>query len=180
MASMAQQDPRSARSASTQARSNDLIDRVRVLRIEGTDDEARAFVLREAEDLGEESVLEIAIDFDPQDDPQDDPNDSRDLRDALQSRGVLMQVRENGRRAFCLVMRRAGSPEILDLSELEAPLPMEAILETAGALRPGESFFARTPCFPRPLLSLLDRRPLDWQVAEEPDGGGLVWVGRPG
>ena len=90
-----------------------------------------------------------------------------------------MQSFENERRAFRLVIQHAGSPAVLDLSDLEAPLPMEAILEAAAALRGGESLFARTPCFPRPLLSLLDRRGLDWEAVEESGGCGLVWVGRP-
>jgi hypothetical protein len=180
MASMAQQDLESVRSASTQECSDDPIDHVRVLRIEGTGDEARRLVLREAEELGENSVLEIEIDFHPSEDPGEDPSGPGDLHDALRSRGVVTQVRENNGRTFCLVIRRADSPAIMDLSGLEAPLPMEAILEAAGTLRAGESLFARTPCFPRPLISLLDRRALDWQIVEEPDGGGLVWVGRPG
>jgi len=168
---MAQQDRESVRSASTQGRSGDPTDRVRVIQIAGRGDEARTLVLREAEELGEMSVLGIEIDF--------DPNVPGDLLDALQSRGVVTQVRANERRALYLVIRRDSSPAIMDLSDLEAPLPMEAILEAAGALCAGESLFARTPCFPRPLFSLLDRRRLDWQVVEEPDGSGLVWVGRP-
>jgi hypothetical protein len=173
---MAQQDRKSVRSASRQARSDDRPDRVRVVQIQGSGDEARALVLRAAEELGDLSVLELEVDFNPE--APIHPHGLHGLHDALQSHGLVMQVFENERRAFCLVIRRTGSPAVMDLSDLEAPLPMEAILEAAAALRAGESLFARTPCFPRPLLSLLDRRGLDWQVVEEPDGGGLVWVGR--
>lgn len=171
---MAQQDPKSVRSASRQARPDDPTDRVRLIQIEGTGDEAWALVLRAADELGDMSALELEVDFNPE-----DSHDPGGLRDALQSRGLVMQAFENERRAFCLVIRHADSPAVLDLSDLEAPLPMEAILEAAATLGAGEFLFARTPCFPRPLLSLLDRRGLDWQVVEEPDGGGLVWVGRP-
>jgi uncharacterized protein (DUF2249 family) len=68
----------------------------------------------------------------------------------------------------------------MDLCELEAPLPMERILEAVAELRPGEALIARTPCFPRPLLAQLDRRKLDWEAAEAADASGLVWVGRSG
>jgi len=96
---MAQQDRKSVRSASKQAPADGLPDRVRVIRIKGTGDEARALVLREAEQLGETSALEIEVDF--------DPGDSGDLRDALRSRGVSMQGLENARPAFCLVIRHS-------------------------------------------------------------------------
>jgi hypothetical protein len=79
-----------------------------------------------------------------------------------------------------LLLQPPGEPEWMDLLDLEAPLPMERLLEAAAALRPGEALLARTPCFPRPLLAQLDRRGLDWEMAEAADASGLVWIGRPG
>ena len=147
---------------------------MRLIRIDGSGDEARALVLRAADQLGKMSVLEFEVDFDPE-----DPEDPGGLHDLLQSRGLVVQAFGNDRRPFCLVIRHVGSPAVLDLSDLEAPLPMETILEASAALRAGESLFARTPCFPRPLLSLLDRRELHWEAVEDSGGCGLVWVGRP-
>ncbi len=79
-----------------------------------------------------------------------------------------------------LLFQHPGGPELIDLRDLEAPLPMEQILEAAGGLQPGEALFARTPCFPRPLLAQLDRRKLDWEAAEAADGSGIVWIERSG
>jgi hypothetical protein len=78
-----------------------------------------------------------------------------------------------------LLLQPPGEPALMDLCELEAPLPMEQVLEAAALLQPGHTLIARTPSFPRPLLAQLDRRELDWEAAEASDKSGLVWVGRP-
>lgn len=68
---------------------------------------------------------------------------------------------------------------LLDLRDLEAPLPLERILEASAGLAPGGELLARTPCFPRPLFRFLDERGMDWEAVEEPDGTALVYLRRP-
>jgi len=68
---------------------------------------------------------------------------------------------------------------ILELRELEAPEPMQRILEAAAKLAPGAALLARTPCYPRLLFPQLEGRRLAWAAVEEPDGSGLVYVRRP-
>jgi len=74
---------------------------------------------------------------------------------------------------------REPAPEVLDLRDLEAPEPLQRILEACAALAPGASLAARTPRYPEMLLPQLERRGLAWRVVEEPDGSGLVRVRRP-
>jgi hypothetical protein len=74
---------------------------------------------------------------------------------------------------------RLSPQAVLDLRDLPAPEPMERILEACARLAPGGAIAARTPRFPRMLLSLLDRRRLHWAALEEADGTGLVYAERP-
>ncbi len=130
---------------------------------------ARAFVMQQLQALPEGCILEIELGFDPS-----------DFLGELAERGAHAQLQKIARRRWMLLLQPPGERELLDLCDLEAPLPMERLLEAAAALRPGEALVARTPCFPRPLLAQLDRRGLDWERAEAADASGLVWVGRPG
>jgi uncharacterized protein (DUF2249 family) len=125
--------------------------------------------MQQLQALPEGSVLEIELDFDPS-----------DFLDELAERGAHPRLEKIARRRWMLLLQPPGESELLDLCDLEAPLPMEQILEAAAELRPGEALIARTPCFPRPLLAQLDGRELDWEAAEAADASGLIWVGRPG
>ena len=78
-----------------------------------------------------------------------------------------------------LLERFADAGATLDLRDLEAPEPMQRILEAAARLAPGGALLARTPCFPRMLFPQLERRRLAWAAVEEPDETGLVYVRRP-
>jgi len=145
-------------------------DRIRHSRLDSNAPEAaQAFVMQQLQALAEGCLLEIEFGFDPS-----------DLLDELEERGAHAQLEKIARRRWMLLLQPPGERELLDLCDLEAPLPMERLLEAAAALRPGEALVARTPCFPRPLLAQLDRRELDWEMAEAADASGLVWVGRPG
>lgn len=168
---MAHQGTIRARSRSMQSREDDHsgAGRIQQARSEdGAPDAVRGFVMRQLEALPVGGVLEIELGVEP-----------GTLLDELAERGAPACVEKLARRRWMLLLRRPGEPDLLDLCDLEAPLPMERILETAAALRPGGELIARTPCFPRPLLAQLDRRGFDWEAAEAADGSGLVWVGRP-
>lgn len=134
-----------------------------------TPETARAFVMQQLESLPEGCVLEIELGFDPS-----------DFLAELAERGAPAQVQKLAKRRFMLLLQPPGEPQLVDLCDLEAPLPMERILEAVAELHPGEAMIARTPCFPRPLLAQLDLRNLDWQAAEAADTSGLIWIGRPG
>jgi len=143
--------------------------RIRHARAEGDAPQAAcAFVLSQFQALPRGCVLEIEFEFDP----------SGLLAD-LSERGAPAQCRKTSRRRWLLSLQPTGDRALIDLCDLEAPLPMERILQTAAGLEPGHGVIARTPCFPNPLLAELDRRGLDWEAAESTDSSALVWVGRP-
>jgi uncharacterized protein (DUF2249 family) len=76
--------------------------------------------------------------------------------------------------------RPAPEAEILDLRDLEAPEPLQRILEASAHLAPGQSLRARTPRYPRMLFPHLEARGLEWEAQEQADGSALVHVRRPG
>ena len=69
--------------------------------------------------------------------------------------------------------------EILDLRDLEAPEPLERILEASARLAPGTSLLAHTPRYPRLLFPHLEQRSLEWKAREQRDGSALVWIRKP-
>ena len=81
-------------------------------------------------------------------------------------------------RRWSIEVRAAGAPELLDLRELEAPEPLQRILEAAAALEPGAALLARVPRFPRTLLPQLEQRGLAFEIFEEPDESALVHLRR--
>jgi len=161
-----------ARSGSMQGREggDSNVGRIRHSRFESNElDAAHAFVMRQLQALPKGCVLEIELGLDPS-----------DILDDIKERGAPARVQKIARHRWMLLLQPPGERELMDLCDLEAPLPMERILEAAAELRPGEALIARPPCFPRPLLAQLDRRGLDWEAAEAADTSALVWVGRPG
>jgi len=98
---------------------------------------------------------------------------------SLTERGHAAEARECSRKVWSLEVRPSGSPEILDLRDLEAPEPLERMLEAAARLAPGESLLARLPRFPRLLPPQLARRGLPWEIYEERDRSSLVHVRKP-
>jgi uncharacterized protein (DUF2249 family) len=146
------------------------LERIRHVRADGRALEAaHASVVSHLQALPDGCVLEIECNFDP----------SSSLDD-LAERGAQVWVRKIARRRWVLSLQPPGDRRLIDLCDLEAPIPMERVLEAAAALEPGEALIARTPCFPRPLLAQLDQRGLDWEAAEADDESALVWVRRPG
>jgi hypothetical protein len=144
--------------------------RIRHSRFDGSAPEAALeFVMQQLQALPKGCVLESELGCDPS-----------DFLEELAERGAHAQVQKIARRRWMLLLQAPGEHALMDLCDLEAPLPMEQILETAGQLGAGEALIARTPCFPRPLLTQLDRRELDWEAAEAADTSGLIWIRRPG
>jgi TusA-related sulfurtransferase len=70
------------------------------------------------------------------------------------------------------------TPEVLDLSELSPPEPLERLLHAAAALGPGESLVALLPRDPVHARPHLVARGLAVEVAVRPDGRALVTVRR--
>jgi AcrR family transcriptional regulator/uncharacterized protein (DUF2249 family) len=101
------------------------------------------------------------------------------LLSLLASRGYRAATREFAPECWGVEVLATSAPAIEDLRELEAPEPLERILEISAKLAPGEACAARTPRHPRLLLPRLDERGLDCAVYEEPDGTALVYVRRP-
>jgi hypothetical protein len=136
-----------------------------------TDAEPAAALEQIAQRLGElaaDGLLSVTLPYDP-----------AALAAELAERGHRASTERSGRASFVLDVAGPGAPEVLDLRELEAPEPLERLLEASARLVPGASLLARTPRFPRMLLPQLERRALDWEVCEEPAGSGLVHVRRP-
>jgi hypothetical protein len=96
----------------------------------------------------------------------------------LAARGVPAAVTGDGHGCWALELRGPDAPPPMDLRELEAPEPLQRILEASAALSPGSALLARTPRFPRMLIPQLERRSLYWEAFEEPDETALVYVRR--
>ena len=69
-------------------------------------------------------------------------------------------------------------PDIVDLRGLEAPEPMEKILQACAQLGPDDYYLAHLPHVPGPLFPILATRGLDWQVFEQADESALVLIRR--
>jgi AcrR family transcriptional regulator/uncharacterized protein (DUF2249 family) len=101
------------------------------------------------------------------------------LLSLLSARGYRAAAREFAPDCWGVEVLAPSAPAIEDLRELEAPEPLERILEASATLAPGEACAARTPRHPRLLLPQLEERGLRYEVYEEPDGTALVYVWRP-
>lgn len=97
----------------------------------------------------------------------------------LERRGYRSRETETDSGDWRIEVLLEGSPDVTDLSHLEAPEPLERVLSDAARLEPGETLLARVPRFPRLLFPHLEERGLDWDAAESPDGTALVQVRRP-
>ncbi len=126
-------------------------------------------VSRALERVPEDGVLKMRLACDPE-----------PLAAPLRRRGFRVRSERLAADHWSLELQPEGGPAILDLRDLEAPEPMERILEACAKLAPGAALMARTPCYPRPLFSQLEHRALLWAACEEPDGSALVHVRRPG
>jgi hypothetical protein len=125
-------------------------------------------VVERLETLPPGGALKLEVGFEP-----------AGLMASLTERGLDAGACECARGVWSLEVRPSGSPEIVDLRDLEAPEPLERMLEAAARLGPGDSLLARLPRFPRMLLPQLARRGLPWEIYEERDRSALVHVRKP-
>jgi len=125
-------------------------------------------VAERLETLTPGGALELEVGFEP-----------AALVASLSERGLSAEACECSRGVWSLEVRPAGSPEIIDLRDLEAPEPFERMLEAAARLAPGDALLARLPRFPRLLPPQLAKRGLPWEIYVERDGTSLVHVRRP-
>ncbi len=94
----------------------------------------------------------------------------------LTERAHLVVVRQIGDGVWSLDIVVDGAPSIDELLDLEPPEPLERVLEATASLAAGETYIARLPRFPRPLVPHLSRRALEFEIAEADDGTALLHV----
>ena len=123
-----------------------------------------ADVLGALEGLADDGVLLLIAPFQP-----------RPLLALLEGRGFHADLSQVGA-AFEVEIRAPAAPEVLELRELEAPGPLEAVLAGAAGLQSGQALIARVPRVPRMLLPHLEERGLAWCAVERADGSALLHV----
>jgi TetR/AcrR family transcriptional regulator len=97
----------------------------------------------------------------------------------MESRGYIVGVQKISTKEWVMEVVGELAPEIKDYRDLEAPEPMQKILEQVETLAPGEAMMARVPRVPHPLFVRLKERGLRWEVIENKDGTALVHIRRP-
>jgi len=124
-------------------------------------------IIRAAVDgLGSGGVLELQTPFRP-----------GPLLALLRGEGHAVAHRELAPDHHVILVRKDG-PEPVDLTDLEAPEPMEAALVAARNLGPGDVWVGRTPRPPQLLADRLTPDGLHVQLHAEPEGTGLVLIWR--
>ncbi|MCP4007689.1 MAG: DUF2249 domain-containing protein [bacterium] len=101
------------------------------------------------------------------------------LLSLLGGRGYRLSARELEPGLWGVEIQPPGAAEIADYCDLEAPLPLERILEATPGLESGDALLARVPREPRMLFPHLKERGLTWEVHREFDGSALICVRRP-
>ena len=125
-----------------------------------------ADVLGALEGLDDDGALLLTAPFQP-----------RPLLALLEGRGLRITHSEhNG--VHEVEVLAAGAPEPLELRQLEAPGPLEAVLAGSAQLAPGGALIARVPRVPRMLLPHLQERGMSWSVVERADGSALLHLRR--
>lgn len=98
------------------------------------------------------------------------------LIESLQTQANRFNVRQLAEDAIDVEILGPHAPEIMDLTDLEAPGPMEKVLLACSRLEAGQSILARLPRVPVMLFPHLDKRGLSWCVHEEADQSALLMV----
>lgn len=125
-----------------------------------------AQILAALSELGPGSLLVVTAPFRP-----------KPLEALLSGRGHRVEVFKGSKDTFDLVCVVGGAPALLDLRDLEPPLPMEQVLVAAERLTQGEVLHAHLPRYPRMLLPQLAQRGFAHEVIELGDGTTLLRVG---
>ena len=107
------------------------------------------------------------------------PFEPRPLLSLMRGRGHLVRCEKLDERVHAVEIVVGGAPEVLQLTDLEPPEPLERVLEGVERLGPGEVLIAHVPRFPRLLLPRLEERGVGVEAHERPDGSALVRVRRP-
>ena len=99
----------------------------------------------------------------------------------LEGRGLRVRVTAWAKDHHALLGLVPPAEDPVDLRGLEAPEPLERVLQETARLRAGESFLAHTPRFPRLLLGRLAEEGVSVNVHQEPDGSALIlcWRSSP-
>ncbi|NOY89692.1 MAG: DUF2249 domain-containing protein [Deltaproteobacteria bacterium] len=96
----------------------------------------------------------------------------------LEERHFRLTLEERREGVFSLLICAPDAPELLDLSELPAPEPFEAVLAAVAGLGDDASMLFRVPQMPNLLLPRLAERGFECRVAEHEDGAVLLHVER--
>lgn len=94
------------------------------------------------------------------------------LEEELRSRGLHVEAQGHLR-----VGRKAFRP-LVELTGMEPPAPMEAILTASVELGPEEIYLAHLPHYPAPLIPRLSSRPVQFEFAYRADRSALLWMRR--
>ena len=97
----------------------------------------------------------------------------------LKDEGYRTEVEDLGAREHLVMIFGSEAPPLVDLSELEAPLPLEHVLAASATLRPGSAAHFRVPRVPHLLLPRLRERGVDHAFHELRDGRALLTIWRP-
>ncbi len=92
----------------------------------------------------------------------------------LTEKGHGVSVREIAAEMWIVDIVVGGEIEIENLELLEAPLPLERVLEAVSTLASGAVFLARLPKYPSLLLPHLSARNVDFRILETADGTALL------
>lgn len=98
---------------------------------------------------------------------------------ALAERGLVTEPAVPCAGAWLVRVSRRPLPPLADLSELEPPEPMAAVLHASARLGSGEVFAARLPRYPLHLIPELRRREQRFAIAERPDGTAVLLLWAP-
>ncbi|MEE9384117.1 MAG: TetR/AcrR family transcriptional regulator [Nannocystaceae bacterium] len=125
-------------------------------------------LLRAVIPLHSSGLLEVTVPFRP-----------GPLINLLTRKGYKVDSHERAPDSWSMQVRGPTAPSIVDWSMLEAPEPMERVIEAVSDLGTGRCLIARLPRNPRQVLPILIARGLEVEVAESPDGTALLHVTRP-
>ncbi len=96
----------------------------------------------------------------------------------LEEEGYRAWADDLGERRFQITILGPDATALIDLSELEAPLPLERVLVATASLEPGTTLHFCVPQIPRLLLPRLAAREVRYEVYEQLDGRGVLSIWR--